>query len=254
MKVKGKADTVVKKIPLFNTLSISSAYNFAAPTSRLSPFNIAANTNVLNNKVTVSLNGVINPYLYHKDSVNDKTATIYQHQTQEFAWKHGFSLGTVSSASFAFGTNLNPKGQSKDNATRAKINNSSMPDADKQFLLNNPTAYVDFSIPWNLRLNYNFTYSKVGFLASRVTQAVRFSGDISLSQKWKVVYTSGYDFNSKQFTSTNFSLNRELHCWQMMVNWVPFGRFQSYSFTISVKSAMLRDLKLNRTRSFYDTL
>jgi hypothetical protein len=33
---------------------------------------------------------------------------------------------------------------------------------------------------------------------------------------------------------------------------VPFGRFQSYSFTIGIKSALLRDLKLDRTRSFVD--
>lgn len=253
MKVKGKDDTVARKIPIFNTLSLTSSYNFAATSYKLSPFNLSANTNVLNNKVTLSLSGIIDPYKYQKDSVGEKTRTIYQHKTQQYAWSNAFSIGKISSLNFSFGTNLNPKGQKKDNATRDKIGKSNLPEADKQFLLNNPDAYVDFSIPWNLRLNYNVTYNRVGYLAASVTQAVRFSGDISLSQKWKVQFSSGYDFKSQQFTSTNFSLNRELHCWQMIVNWVPFGRFQSYSFTISVKSAMLRDLKLNRTRSFFDS-
>lgn len=252
MKVKSATDTVAKKIPLFNTLSLGSSYNFAATSYKLAPFSLSANTNVLNNKVNVSLSGVIDPYKYHLDSIGKETKTIYQHKTEEYAWSSKLSLGQIESLSFAFSTNLNPKGQSKDNSTRNKIANSNMPDADKQFLIKNPDSYIDFSIPWNLRLNYNASYSHVGYTAVTFTQNVGFSGDISLSEKWKVQYRSGYDFTSKQFTATSISLNRDIHCWQMTLNWVPFGRFQSYNFTIAVKSAMLRDLKLNRTRSFQD--
>jgi hypothetical protein len=53
---------------------------------------------------------------------------------------------------------------------------------------------------------------------------------------------------------TNIGIRRDLHCWQLSVNWVPFGRYQSYNFSIGVKSGVLRDLKLDRTRSFYDQL
>jgi LptD protein len=254
MKVKNKGDSVARKIPIFNTLSITSSYNFAATFQKLAPFNISGNTNVLDNKVNVSLSAIIFPYKFIKDSVTEQNghSVIHQH-ANDYAWKNGFNVGQLQNLSFAFSTNLNPKGQNKDNTTRDKIAKSNMTDSDKQFLMNNPDAYVDFSIPWNLRLNYNVTYSKTGFMPSQVVQAVRVSGDVSLSKKWKIVYTTGYDFKTKEFTSTSFSLNRELHCWMMTLNWVPFGRFQSYNFTIAVKSAMLRDLKLNRTRSFFDT-
>ena len=36
------------------------------------------------------------------------------------------------------------------------------------------------------------------------------------------------------------------------LNWIPFGDWQSYNFTINVKSAMLKDLKINRRKSWAD--
>jgi hypothetical protein len=40
----------------------------------------------------------------------------------------------------------------------------------------------------------------------------------------------------------------------MNLTWVPFGRFQSYNFTIAVKASILQDLKLERRRPFLDNL
>jgi LptD protein len=249
MKVKGKADTVAKKIPLFNTLSITSGYNFAAPSFKLSPVSLAANTNVLNGKVNVNFAGQIDPYVYRIDSIDEKTGkVIEQTRIDHITLSNG-----LSSATFAFSTNLNPKGQSKDNTTRDKIGKSGLSDSDKKFFMDNPDAYVDFSIPWNLRINYNVNYVRTGHLTPTVTQAMRFNGDVSLSKKWKITYNSGFDFQSKQITQTQITLRRDLHCWQMSLNWVPFGKYQSYSFSIGIKSGMLRDLKLDRNRSFYDT-
>src|SRR5205085_9068542 len=99
-----------------------------------------------------------------------------------------------------------------------------------------------------------FDYGKTGFAKPTITQAVRFSGDLSVTEKWKVDFNSGFDMQKKVFTMTSLGIRRDLHCWQMAVNWVPFGRYQSYNFTIGVKSGVLRDLKLDRTRSFTDTL
>ena len=111
---------------------------------------------------------------------------------------------------------------------------------------------MDFEIPWNLRINYSLNYSKRGFEEANITQTLRFSGDLSLTEKWKVNFNSGYDLENNDFTQTNIGINRDLHCWQLSFNWVPFGNFQSYTFFIGVKSSLLQDLKLNRQRSFFD--
>lgn len=252
MKVKSKNDTTVRKIPLLNTLSIASSYNFAADSFKLANFSLAANTNILDGKININVGATVDPYRYIITSTNEESGQFTQVRVNRFAWENGFRLGQITSANIALGTNLSPQGRAKDKTTREKISESNINQADKEFLLTNPDAYVDFSIPWNLRVSYNANYTKTGFQRANITQALRLDGDVSLSQKWKVGFNTGYDFESGELTQTNITINRELHCWQMSLSWVPFGRFQSYSFTIGVKSSLLQDLKLDRQRSFFD--
>ena len=55
-----------------------------------------------------------------------------------------------------------------------------------------------------------------------------------------------------EITQTFITIARDLHCWQVNLSWVPFGKFQSYAFFIGIKSSLLKDLRVNRTRSFFD--
>lgn len=263
MKVRTAKDTVDRKIALFNTLSVGTSYNFLADSFNLAPLAIAANTNILQDKINLNFSATLDPYEYrtiitgydNEGGVADPryTAVVAERRFSRLVWNDG-KLGRITRANFAFSTNLNPKGQKSDTETREKISNSPLPEPDKQFLLQNPDLYVDFSVPWNLRISYNVDYTHGENQNPLITQAIRFSGDLSLTEKWKITYNSGYDFQSKEFTQTQFSINRDLHCWQMSLGWTPFGRYQSYNFSIGVKSTLLRDLKIDRNRSFFDNI
>lgn len=255
LKVQGKKDSVARKVSIFNNLSINSSYNFAADSFKLAPISMSANTNVLNNKINININATLEPYVIEKGwnalSIPREGTSIIERKRDRLAWANG-SLGRITSAGLAFSTNLNPKGQKSDSEMRDKVAKSNATEADKNYLLQNPNVYVDFTVPWNLRINYNINYTNAVNSVSQITQALNFSGDLSLTQKWKMTFNSGYDFVSNQITQTNFGINRDIHCWQLSLNWVPFGPFQNYTFNIGVKSTLLRDLKLNRTRSFFD--
>ena len=82
--------------------------------------------------------------------------------------------------------------------------------------------------------------------SKKVIQTLNFSGDLSLTKKWKIGFSSGYDFERHDYTFTTINLYRDLHCWEMSLRWVPIGNRQSYLFTIKVKSSILQDLKLTR--------
>jgi hypothetical protein len=143
----------------------------------------------------------------------------------------------------------------KGQETREKVANSDIPDNAKQEIIKNPDLYLDFDIPWSVNLAYSLNYNhSVPGRSPTVVQALQGSGDLSVSEKWKITYSTGYDFRAKQFTQTNLGISRELHCWQMNLNWVPFGRFTSYNFTIAVKASVLQDLKLERRKPFFDNL
>lgn len=268
MKVKSKKDTVARKIALFNTLSINSAYNLKADSFKLAPFGMAANTNILNDKLNINMTATLDPYKYvtlvSQDPASATKGVPREIRTRQYAWnpytppagywviEDGFGIGRITNANLAMSTNLSPKGQSKDTDMRAKIGKANIPDADKQYLLNNPDAYIDFDIPWNLRINYNVDYSHGVNSVPRVTQAMRFDGDFSITRAWKVAFNSGFDFEKNEITQTYITIARDLHCWQVNLSWVPFGKYQSYSFYIGIKSSLLKDLRLNRTKSFFD--
>lgn len=249
MKVKAKNDTTdqFKKIPLVNSFGISSSYNLVADSFKLAPINLRANTNLFENKMTISFSGSIDPYVYEFDSTLTNGRKI-----DEFTWNRNGKLGQLSSASLALSANLSPKSREKEKNTKSKLEGSGLSDDQKEYLINNPDDYVDFDIPWSLRINFNLGYNKVGLGKSNYTQSLSFSGDVSLSEKWKISYRSGYDFKNKDFTRTNIGIHRDLHCWEMNLNWVPFGVFQSYTFEIRVRSSLLQDLKLNKRRNFRD--
>ncbi|HTH56329.1 MAG TPA: putative LPS assembly protein LptD [Cyclobacteriaceae bacterium] len=254
MKVRKPKDTVDRKVSLLNNLSLGTSYNFLADSFKLAPISVTANSNILDNKININMGATLDPYQYRngRTGIDAHDQPIYTPvRVSRYAWDAG-QIGRVTSANLAFSTNLNQKGQKKDAENRDKIGKSNATQADKDFLMKHPDMYVDFTIPWNLRLSYNIAYGRTTGPAS-ITQSANFSGDVSLSEKWKISYSAGYDFVQRQITMTTFTLSRDLHCWQMNLSWIPFGKFQSYTFNIGIKSSLLRDLKLNRTRSFTDS-
>jgi len=69
------------------------------------------------------------------------------------------------------------------------------------------------------------------------------SGNISLTDKWKINASTSYNFDTKQLATMNCSITRDLHCWEMSANIIPIGRYKSYNFSVRVKSTLLQDLK-----------
>lgn len=252
MKVKSEKDTVARKVNLLNSLSLNSSYNIMADSFNLGNISISANTNILDNLININLSSTLDPYAY-VTQVNSETGRSMERRINQYAIKGG-KLGRITSATLALGSNLNPKAREKNQETRQSITNSELPEQEKQFYLNNPDSYVDFNIPWSLQMNYSLSYSRPLNNDVRISQSLQFSGDMSLSEKWKITFNSGFDFENMEFTTTNVGISRDLHCWTMNLNWGPFGRFTYYNFRIAVKAAVLKDLKLERRKPFFDNI
>ena len=54
--------------------------------------------------------------------------------------------------------------------------------------------------------------------------------------------------------TSSVGISRDLHCWEMRFNWVPFGKYTSYSFTINARASMLHDLKWDKKSDWRDNL
>lgn len=262
-KVRMESDTAevqTKKVPLLQTLNIATNYNFAADSFQLAPINMNTRTSLFENKISVFVSANLDPYATGVYNINGQERVS---RINDFAFRRGQGIGTIRSATMNLNGSINPSrsekspGEVRDELTNDFLNNGGQMTEFVQNeidrIANDPSQYIDWSIPWNMTFGYNLSYNRPPTGDSRITQAVNISGDISLSDKWKINFNSGFDVTAGNITQTMIGIARDLHCWQMNVNWVPFGRFTSYNIDIRVKSNILRDLKVSRRRSFFDS-
>ncbi|MEM0939451.1 MAG: putative LPS assembly protein LptD [Bacteroidota bacterium] len=279
MKVASKKDTVsgTKKIKLLDNLGLSSGYNLAADSFKLSNISVNARTSFFNNNISLNFTGTLDPYEYlliSESTGSDGSRTVQQRRLDRYTWNNGNGIGRLTNMNVSVGMNLSPRGSRSSNNSNGAYDESDAirqgtglapPDENVNFegytdeeqeeiqrIQNNPEEYVDFDVPWTLRMQYSINRSRTGFQEPTIRQSFQFSGSLSLTDKTQITFNSGYDFETKDFTTTRIGVNRDLHCWTINFDWVPFGRFQSYFFSIRVKSSLLQDLKLEKRRNFLD--
>ncbi len=268
-KIRAKSDTSeneFEKVSLLDNFSINSSYNMLAKKElgeyALSNFNIGTNTSLFKGLISLNLNGTLDPYAYVVDDLIK--SNLAGRRITVFKWNKGQYSGSggnyLSNANFSLSSRLTPqllnKNKKKPSAPIQNPSQDPAREAMEKFVKANPMAYVDFSIPWSLGISYTFSYYKQGLSASQNTQTVQFTGDFSLTPKWKFTYNTGWDFETKSVTLTNIGVIRELHCWDMSFNWTPIAgnnlRASNYNFTIRPRSSLLQDLKISRRRQYYD--
>lgn len=237
MKVRSKKDTIsgFKKYKIFENLSVDSRYDVLADSFQLSTFNINLRTAPIEN-MSINMNAVADPY--RLDPVSGR-------KLDEFIANQSNDLARITSMNLAISFNLKSK-QAKPQ-TESKIATKE----ELEEINRNRYQYVDFNIPWTLNVSYNFIYSKPAYLTD-IKQTLSFNGDFNITDNWKVGMNSGFDLKQKKFTYTSMNIYRNLHCWEIRLNMVPFGFRKSYSLDINVKSSILQDLKLSRKRDWYD--
>jgi hypothetical protein len=259
MKVRNKKDTGeagMKKITLIDGFSLTSSYNFLKKSFKLEPINMSLRTNLFD-KISISGNAVFMPYL--TDSVgNFVDKTIWRRKI--------IALGKLTSASIAMQTQFKGGDKNEKLSTNNLQNNlvntiSGLPLNEYQqeaaYISNNPGEFANFNIPWSISLSYAFSYTRVpnglgtGYKGS-ISQNTNFTGSLNLTPKWQIGINGSYNITLKELGLINMYLTREMHCWQMAINISPVGRYRYFNISISPKSGILRDLKINRSRYFYD--
>lgn len=254
------SDEEDEKITILNNLNFSSSYNIAADSLRWSPVSFSAGTRLFKDKLAVNLNGSLDPYKVAESSngsitrINEFNPNIFRLTNANLTANY-----SISSADFDKENKSNSKksgngAQDSGDIIGADINptdrfgqknniNSEKGDQNKKAKLYNA------DIPWSINLAYSANYNNNGIDGGRIgVHSIMFSGNLELSPKWKMGYSSGYDVEGGAFTFSRFNFTRDLDSWQFNFNWVPFGTNTSYTFFIGVKSSVLSDLKWDKNK------
>lgn len=264
-KIRSKKDSSgVQKIKILERFSLSTSYNMAAEEFNWSALRMTASSSALKGLININYSSSFDFYGYDEEtstrvnkSAFDVNGTWLRPTNQTFT--SGVSLNPNR---LGLNKNKNDKKKNEENTDdqdqdkkEKKDNKKSAPSVigitqgDPDYY--NPLTTFDFKPTWNLNLNYNLRKSYSG-LTPTVSQSVDVSGDLQLTENWRLNFRTGYDFTNEDFTPTSFNFYRDLHCWELQCAWIPFGFQQSYTLTIRVKSDILSDLKYERRRGVGD--
>lgn len=251
MKVRKKGDSLDKKVRLIDGFGFTSSYNFLQDSFKLQPFNLYLRSTLFE-KLSLSAQAQLDPY-----QVGPTGLPI-----NRFMWQGDkFTLGRFTGGSISASTSFQSKPIDPNKSSQQDDTEITDPRllSDRQMLADymnrNPAEFVDFNIPWSISFSYSLTLSRrlkpdySGF-TSDVSSSVSFNNSFNLTPKWNFSTNGFFDFNTKQLTMFTMSIARDMHCWQMAINVTPVGQFRFFNITISPKSSILQDLKVNRTRTF----
>jgi LPS-assembly protein len=257
IKTKDKADTSssgVKKTTIIDGFGFNGSYNYLADSFKLSPITFYFRSTLFKN---VNITGGASMDPYQSDTLG--------FDVNKYAWAgKKFSLGRITSGNLAISTSFkSPPKDPKLAAQKAQASQDQIPmtmeeqQAQLNYVRQNAAQYADFNVAWSLNLAFALNFSNAekanysGF-ATTITSSVNWNGDFNLTEKWKLGLSGYYDLHALEMQSLTLSISRDLHCWQMSINVTPVGYSHYFNITISPKAGILQDLKINRTKYFYD--
>jgi len=241
---------------LLNNLNFNTAYNILGDSLNWNPIRFSGSVPIVK-KLDFNFNGTLDPYALDNNNV----------RIDKFNINNGGSLFRLTNGNISVNYNFSSsdfKSKEKDDFETETFKNGGRPDD----LFGNSTPINDrskfdvdsessgsdynwynFSIPWDLRLAYTMTYQNTARQNKITSQSIMISSNIEFSPKWKVGFSSGYDFKNNGITLTQFRFQRDLESWRLSFNWTPIGSINtSWYMFIGIKSSLLSDIKYEKRR------
>lgn len=242
LKRKSEKDTITgyKKTRIIDALSISGNYDMLKDSMKLSDFSLNLRISPVS-FLSFTSRATFSPY-----SWNDSTGRTLS----KYAIKDKRQLGRFTYVELNTTFTIASKESKEKIAENQELFNQYW-DSDYRYYALHPEMYLDFSIPWKINLSHSFSvrsnqnrnpFNSKSYLPTHTLMA---NADISITKRWKITATAYYDFTSKQFSNLRIDLTRDMHCWQMSVNWIPIGTNKSFMVTIMGTSQMLSNAKFS---------
>ena len=275
---KEKSDSTYIK-PIIDELGASMSYNFAAVRKPWSNLNTRLRIK-LTKSYTFSFNATWATYAYE---FNDQGKVIVGDRTEYSYGRFGRFQGMSQNWSYTFSNNTLREWRAQWNSLMGRFSGKTEededidsdsdeePNADNSFYRQAASApgkktgdvtvdedgYLAYTLPWSLSISYGIsmrenTRAQINVERMRYpwmfTHSMNMSGNMKLTNKWNINFSSGWDFTYHDFTTTTMSITRDLHCFNMSCS-VVLKPYTSYNFTFKANSSMLADLLKVKKRS-----
>ena len=99
---------------------------------------------------------------------------------------------------------------------------------------------------WSTSASFSFAYNNANPNNPQKTFWMSSNSTIQFTEAWKIQYNARFDLINQNLVSQTFSIYRDLHCWELSLNWTPSGYASGLYLKLNVKSPNLRDLRFEQ--------
>ncbi len=243
-------DKEEKKIDLFSW-KMSTSYNFVADSMNLANLRSSIRTK-LGKKLNLDLSMTHDFYQlkpYEQISGND---TIIDFERVNELNRLPRLINARISTRFRFSGNIMSSRKQRDEETETdtleidELNLDLFQEKEEPVFSSDNTGKL-----WSTSLNLSYSLNKSNPLKEKETFWINTNTDIQVTPNWKVKYSARFDVLEKELVSQSFSVYRNLHCWELSLNWTPSGFGQGVYLKINEKSPTLRDIKIEQKSGLY---
>ncbi len=248
-KYESRKDSInpIKRIKLFDNISINGDYNFARDSLKFSMVRMAGTARFFDRITTITISAAFDPYIQDK---NGKTINT-------FRWEAEKRFLRFDQFNLRISNRVGLKDIKKWFKIKDKKNNSSSssPPKVENGRGNNPSQQIpsssgaDFIRDLSLEHLMNIRFEPDTVIISSNTLSLR--TQLNLSAKWQFSLGLGYDFKSKNLTYPDINVSRDLHCWNMGLGWQPTRG--TYSFFLKVNPGSLDFISVPWQKNQFDS-
>ena len=228
-----------KKIDLLNW-RMNSSYNFAADSMHLSNLRSSLRSK-LAGKLNLDANLTHDFYKYNLEKNRREANFNKTPRLTNVRLSTGFRLKSKKWKVLAEENNVIPDSTDNDDLAGPGLISE---ESKRKNTINNKQL-------WNTNISLSYTYSALNPSNISKNLWANTNSSINLTKKWKVSYRARFDLIERDLVSHSFSIYRDLHCWELSLNWTPNGIGQGINFKLNVKSPTLSDLKLEKRGGIY---
>jgi len=256
VKPKDSTKTELEKIKLLDNLNISTSYNIAAEKFNLSPIRLRTGFTLFKT-MKVNTGATFDAYALDENNTRINTFNIKngggllrltsanvsaQYQLNNNTFKKSLNQDETDESTSGGGRADDLFGIAQDFSNRTQFQEPEEEEGEEPI---NLTNYI-YKVPWDINLAYSLTYANNRNQNDFSTNSLMISSNITLTPKWRIGVSTGYDFKQKGFTYTQIRFDRDLKSWKLDFSWVPFSPRASWNFFIGIKSGLLSDLKYEK--------
>ena len=245
-QAKVKKGDKEKKVDLLNW-RMNSSYNFAADSMKLANLRSSVRSKIAG-KLNLDLSMTHDFYRFDKD-LNRRMADFNKND-------NGIIYPRLTNARLSTGFRLSgmPWGDPKETERTDQDTTEVDEDLSGPGLANplkNMRNTLGNKKSWNSNISISYTYSATDPSKPKKTFWANTTSTFNVTSKWRVSYRARFDLIQRDLVSHSFSIYRDLHCWELSLNWTPSGLGQGINFKLNVKSPTLRDLKIEKRGGVY---